>query len=112
MTNALKLKLEDIHNKYRQQIASGSTSNYEPATRMATMVSKFCSSNYLAKNVVADFICNIFFSFDFIKQRWDNELAKFAETNVRSCIFGHDKCRNTGKNLISLIKMIKDAICF
>lgn len=29
-------------------------------------------------------------------KKWDNELAKFAETNVRSCQFDHDKCRNTG----------------
>ncbi|XP_031634413.1 allergen Tab y 5.0101-like [Contarinia nasturtii] len=28
---------------------------------------------------------------------WNNELAKFAEYNVRRCIFEHDKCRNTDK---------------
>ncbi|XP_031640995.1 antigen 5 like allergen Cul n 1-like [Contarinia nasturtii] len=30
---------------------------------------------------------------------WHDELAKFAEYNVRRCIFGHDKCRNTEKFL-------------
>lgn len=35
------------------------------------------------------------FIFLFIKT-WDDELAQFAEYNVRRCIFDHDKCHNTG----------------
>lgn len=26
---------------------------------------------------------------------WNIELAKLAELNVKTCIFAHDKCRNT-----------------
>lgn len=29
--------------------------------------------------------------------KWDSDLAKLAEMNVRTCIFGHDNCMNTGK---------------
>lgn len=29
--------------------------------------------------------------------QWDPELAAFADLNVRSCIYGHDACMNTGK---------------
>ncbi|XP_031622206.1 antigen 5 like allergen Cul n 1-like isoform X2 [Contarinia nasturtii] len=28
---------------------------------------------------------------------WDDDLAQFAEYNVRTCTFAHDLCRNTGK---------------
>lgn len=41
------------------------------------------------------FIQNILNLNDF--QSWDNELAGFAEMNAKTCIFAHDKCRNTGK---------------
>lgn len=53
------------HNSKRNEQAMGMTSNYAPATRMATI-------------------------------QWDSELADFAELNVRSCLYGHDKCMNTG----------------
>ena len=26
---------------------------------------------------------------------WDDELAQLAELNVKTCVFKHDKCRNT-----------------
>lgn len=29
--------------------------------------------------------------------KWDPELARLAEMNVRTCMFGHDNCMNTGK---------------
>lgn len=53
------------HNSKRNEQAMGMTSNYAPATRMATI-------------------------------QWDPELAQFAELNVRSCLYGHDNCMNTG----------------
>ena len=31
----------------------------------------------------------------FISQTWDDELAKLAEYNAKSCTYGHDQCRNT-----------------
>lgn len=34
----MKQGIVDMHNKYRNQQANGDTPNYEPATRMATMV--------------------------------------------------------------------------
>lgn len=39
MTGQLKQKLVNMHNQYRQKIASGGVPNYDPAVRMATMVS-------------------------------------------------------------------------
>lgn len=41
MTDEMKAALLDMHNKFRNQQANGDTPNYEPATRMATMVSGF-----------------------------------------------------------------------
>lgn len=35
--------------------------------------------------------------------KWDSELAKLAEMNVRTCTFGHDNCMNTGKVQKSLL---------
>lgn len=31
----------------------------------------------------------------FIVQSWDDELAKLAEYNAKTCTYGHDECRNT-----------------
>lgn len=39
MTDDLKKALVDLHNKYRNQQAKGETPDYDPATRMATLVS-------------------------------------------------------------------------
>lgn len=30
-----------------------------------------------------------------IEMSWDNELASIAEMNAKTCVFAHDKCRNT-----------------
>ncbi|KAJ6648389.1 Antigen 5 like allergen Cul n 1 [Pseudolycoriella hygida] len=32
-----------------------------------------------------------------IEMAWDNELAKLAEYNAKSCTYGHDECRNTAE---------------
>lgn len=31
------------------------------------------------------------------KMSWNDDLRKQAELNVRTCLFGHDKCRKTSK---------------
>lgn len=31
------------------------------------------------------------------KMSWNDDLRKQAELNVRTCIYGHDKCRKTSK---------------
>lgn len=36
--------------------------------------------------------------FDQSLQVWNDTLAKLAEMNAKTCVFGHDDCRNTGKN--------------
>lgn len=35
--------------------------------------------------------------------KWDSDLAKLAEMNVRTCMFGHDNCMNTGKIRLFLL---------
>jgi len=32
-----------------------------------------------------------------IEMTWDEDLAKLAECNAKTCIYGHDQCRNTDK---------------
>lgn len=41
---------------------------------------------------------------------WDLELAKLAEMNVRSCVYGHDACINTGKPKRKNKKCLKTAL--
>lgn len=36
-------------------------------------------------------------------QQWNDELAFLAEMNVRSCNYGHDKCRATGNIMMNCV---------
>uniref|UniRef100_A0AAG5D928 Venom allergen-1 n=1 Tax=Anopheles atroparvus TaxID=41427 RepID=A0AAG5D928_ANOAO len=64
ITQALKSRILDRHNRHRSTLATGGLDPFPPARRMATL-------------------------------QWDAELASQAGHNVRSCIFEHDRCRDT-----------------
>lgn len=85
-----------MHNKMRNQQASGKTDGYEPATRMGTMVNKMREiMNYFSiKSRLNDLTIFQLYS---CAQQWDDELAKLARLNVFKCEFGHDKCMKTGE---------------
>lgn len=74
------------HNQLRNKIASGQEIGFSTASMMSTMVSFNLTFKIFPIYVK-------FLSF----QIWNNELAKLAELNARTCTFAHDQCRNTEK---------------
>lgn len=86
ITESDKEFILDLHNKYRQEIASGSVDPYQPAVNMKEVVCFFCSFRQMNSNLISKIFT----------QTWNDELAYVACFNAITCTFAHDKCRNTG----------------
>jgi hypothetical protein len=87
----------DFHNSKRSIVASGQLQGYNAAKNMPYLVSwLFARKHFLNFTMSA---MNRFILY-FILQQWDMELAYLAGLNAKTCIFAHDKCRNTGNSAI------------
>lgn len=80
----------DMHNKYRNQIASGNLPGFKSAAKMSTLVCNLTWKQFWLKCLT---------SMNF-KQQWNQDLADYAGLNVRRCQYGHD-CHNTPENKYS-----------
>lgn len=96
MSDEYKKLSIDLHNKYRNEVATGKVPGYKKAARMATLVSKHDEKTLHA--IIADGSEKLIIFFLNLVQVWDEILAKLAELNAKTCVFAHDTCRNTGKN--------------
>lgn len=70
ITSKYKNQIMNLHNKLRDKLASG---------KMSSTYGTFPSAMNMSE------------------LKWDSELAKLAEYNVKQCTMNHDRCRSTAK---------------
>lgn len=87
MTGKMKaLILKKKHNTARNDIALGNIpdSRYNAKNGMSELYIVITFSDWLTKKKMN------------LLQSWDKELQNIAKFNVKTCIYGHNLCSNTG----------------
>lgn len=95
ITSELEEYILEMHNGFRNEIASGRTKPYKKAIRMACLVSELSFKKFLAKLLAIVNKLNDVFKFD--QQEWDDDLAKLAAKHLKKCDFDIVKSPGTSE---------------